>query len=140
MVYKTLRAVQETQSIDNKFRCFEVYGFDIMFDADFEPWVLEVNLSPACSERVPFLTKMLDDMAFDLMNWLERKILTSPMPEGEVFSDELKQKRQKYLRRKEFYETHVNLNSEEFYGENDIKHRWVHLPESIEEIKQYNVA
>lgn len=27
------------------------------------PWLLEVNLSPACSERTEWLTKMLDSMA-----------------------------------------------------------------------------
>ena len=60
-----------------------MYGFDIMFDEEMKPWVLEINLSPACSERTQFLTKMLDDMAFDLVNWVERKILTNVMPDGE---------------------------------------------------------
>ena len=64
------------------------------------PWVLEINLSPACNERTSFLTKMLDDMALDLLSWVERKILTNIMPEGDqVFcSNQLRQKRSQYLK------------------------------------------
>jgi hypothetical protein len=45
-----------------------MYGFDIILDEDFNPWLLEVNLSPACSERTPWLTGMLDSMATGLFD------------------------------------------------------------------------
>ena len=109
-----------------------------MFDSNMNPWVLEVTLSPACSEkRAPFLTKMLDDMAFDMVNWLERKILVSSMPEEHALSltKGLKKKRNQYIKQKEFYDTHTNLNCDEFYTENDLKNKWFRLPESIEEVK-----
>lgn len=34
------------------------------------PWLIEVNLSPACSERVEWLTKMLDESSFEMLNYL----------------------------------------------------------------------
>ena len=143
IIYRTLKGVQDTQLYDSKCRCFEVYGFDIMFDENMNPWVLEVNLSPACSEkRAPFLSKMLDDMAFDLVNWLERKILVSSMPEEYVpeLNKSLRIKRNQYFKQKDFFDSHINLNNQEFYKENDMTNKWVRLNESIEEVGQYNLA
>ena len=54
VVWATLKSIQETQ--EQKNNCFEVYGFDIVLDRELNPWVIEVNLSPACAERTPWLT------------------------------------------------------------------------------------
>jgi len=45
--------------IDHKNNCFELYGFDFVLDNKLKPWLIEVNLSPACSERTDWLTEML---------------------------------------------------------------------------------
>ena len=34
-------------SVENKKGCFQVYGFDMMIDADFNCWLIEVNMSPS---------------------------------------------------------------------------------------------
>jgi len=31
----------------HKTNCFELFGFDVLIDSDFKPWVIEVNLSPS---------------------------------------------------------------------------------------------
>ena len=45
-----------------------------MLDRKLNPFLLEVNLSPACAERTPWLVKMLDDMTQGLFCLLEQKM------------------------------------------------------------------
>lgn len=73
IVIKTIRSGQES-GIEHRNNCFEVYGFDFMLDRKLNPWLLEVNLSPACAERTDWLVDMLDRMASGLFDKLERKI------------------------------------------------------------------
>jgi tubulin monoglycylase TTLL3/8 len=46
-----------------------------MLDNKLNPWLLEVNLSPACAERTEWLIKMLDNATDHLFDILENKIL-----------------------------------------------------------------
>lgn len=32
------------------------------------------------------------------------------------------------------------LNSDQFYSQNDIKNKWIRIPESTNELKQYSLA
>lgn len=45
VVINTLESVQDT--FEYKRGCFELYGFDIMVDDEFNCWLIEVNSSPA---------------------------------------------------------------------------------------------
>lgn len=60
VVIKTIISVepyivhQQSMYTRNKNNCFELYGFDIMFDYKLKPWLLEVNVSPSFSSSSPF--------------------------------------------------------------------------------------
>ena len=60
IIIKTIKTGQEA-GIEHRNNCFEIYGFDFMLDKKLNPWLLEVNLSPACAERTDWLVNMLDN-------------------------------------------------------------------------------
>ena len=91
IIIKTIRSGQEA-GIEHRSNCFEVYGFDFMLDKHYNPWLLEVNLSPACAERTDFLISMLDRMADGLFDLLERRIYK--------VTDDFKGDLRAYLRKK----------------------------------------
>eukprot|EP00392_Amoebophrya_sp_AT5.2_P011961 g12051.t1 len=79
MIITTCKSVSSI--ITQRKCCFEVFGFDIMIDERLKPWLLEVNLSPACEARTPFLVEMLKQMGVTLLDVLLGKMgptLVSP--------------------------------------------------------------
>jgi hypothetical protein len=68
---------------------------------------------------------MLDDMAFDLIIWLERKLLLAQsVEEARTMSESLQKKRITYWKNRDSYETLMTLNNDQFYEENDIQYKW----------------
>ena len=49
----------------NDKHCFELYGFDILFDSDLKPWLIEVNAYPSMTASTKedhiLKTSLLDD-------------------------------------------------------------------------------
>ena len=117
-VHATLKGVQD--SMEQRPNTFEIYGFDLILDEQLQPWVIEVNLSPACSERADWITKMVDDMSLDLLTHLEGKILES---DGDA---------RKHVG--------LTLNKDAFYANNGLVHKWIRLEESVLEQRQTKVS
>lgn len=65
IILSCLQAVKS--SMVHRVGCFELYGFDLLIDEDLKPWLLEVNLSPACEARTPWLAAMLERMSMRLL-------------------------------------------------------------------------
>lgn len=63
------------ENLGHREKSFEVFGVDVLLDADCQPWVLEVNKSPACQERAQFLAQNLKSMAQGLVSWVEEGTL-----------------------------------------------------------------
>lgn len=69
VVVRSLQSVQKV--IINDVHCFELYGYDLLFDADLHPWLIEVNASPSLTantrEDYDLKFKMLSDL-LDIIN------------------------------------------------------------------------
>lgn len=115
---------------------FEVYGFDLILDESLRPWVIEVNLSPACNERTEWLTKMVDDMTLDLLTHVEQRILMQSDADGDAGDGKEKPKRAPNLPPP----LSLSLNKENFYSHNDLKHRWIRLDECVAEYKNTKIT
>ena len=76
----------------NDKHCFEMYGFDILIDNNFKPWLVEVNASPSLVSTTKVDTVLKKNIINDLLNllippnWLEEKSLyiTSTSKEKKV--------------------------------------------------------
>ena len=52
----------------SKINCFELFGFDVLIDDKLEPWLLEVNLTPALSCDSPLDQKIKANVVADLLS------------------------------------------------------------------------
>jgi len=66
IILHCLNAVRE--KMVQRSNSFELYGFDFLISEDLAPWLLEVNLSPACESRTPWMSTMLERMASQLVD------------------------------------------------------------------------
>jgi tubulin monoglycylase TTLL3/8 len=53
--------------IDEKKGSFQLYGFDIMMDKRFKPWLIEVNSNPALDYSTKITEKLVPEMLEDMI-------------------------------------------------------------------------
>jgi tubulin polyglutamylase TTLL5 len=64
IMIKTIICIQPFTSaavnmfIPHRGNCFELFGFDVLVDSNFKPWLLEVNLSPSMACDTPLDLKI----------------------------------------------------------------------------------
>ena len=51
-----------------RYNCFELFGFDVLVDSHLEPWLLEVNLTPALACDSPLDQKIKANVVADLLS------------------------------------------------------------------------
>uniref|UniRef100_A0A7S2WSR1 Tubulin--tyrosine ligase-like protein 9 n=2 Tax=Mucochytrium quahogii TaxID=96639 RepID=A0A7S2WSR1_9STRA len=66
MIVRSLLAVQQTIIQDK--HSYELYGYDVLFDDDFKPWLLEVNASPSITKSNEEDHKLKFDVLNDLVD------------------------------------------------------------------------
>ncbi|XP_043929800.1 tubulin polyglutamylase TTLL5 [Protopterus annectens] len=54
--------------VPHRGNCFELYGFDVLIDANWKPWLLEVNLSPSLACDSPLDLKVKASMISDMFS------------------------------------------------------------------------
>ena len=64
VIINTLESVQD--SFEYKRGCFEIYGFDIMIDEEFNCWLIEVNSSPAMDYSTAVTEKLVKQCLEDV--------------------------------------------------------------------------
>lgn len=69
IVIDSLLAVQKVMINDK--HCFELYGYDILIDTDYRPWLLEVNASPSLTANTVQDYEMKYGMLDDTMSIID---------------------------------------------------------------------
>ncbi len=63
IVINSLQCVQDT--IINRKNSFELFGYDIMLDEAGNPWLIEVNSSPAMDYSTPVTEELVKEVLSD---------------------------------------------------------------------------
>merc|ERR1719443_978002 len=57
--------------------CYEMYGFDVILDADLRPWLLEVNICPSLSSGSPMDKRIKTKLVADTLTLVGVSLLPS---------------------------------------------------------------
>lgn len=63
----TMNSVKEKLNPFNRKFCFEIFGYDFMFDADYNPYLIEVNTNPGLEISSPLISSLVPRMIDDAL-------------------------------------------------------------------------
>lgn len=66
---KSLQSVQRVMINDK--HCFELYGFDVLFDKNLKPWLIEINASPSLTASSPSDYELKFGLLEDMLHILD---------------------------------------------------------------------
>jgi tubulin polyglutamylase TTLL1 len=95
LIISSLKSVQSV--IFNDKHCFEMYGYDVLIDANLKPWLIEINASPSLSDTTvedKAMKKALINDVFNIVmpgDWLKTRanVGTDTCKEAKVGSFEV---------------------------------------------------
>ena len=54
--------------MEHRSNCFELFGFDVLIDENYQPWIMEINLSPSLNWDAPLDFKVKSKMIYETFN------------------------------------------------------------------------
>ena len=63
----SMKAVKKNININNRKGCFEIFGYDFMFDKDLNPYLIEINTNPGLEISSPLISKLVPRMIDDAL-------------------------------------------------------------------------
>ncbi|CAI2383344.1 unnamed protein product [Moneuplotes crassus] len=56
------------RNLEHRGTCFELFGFDVLIDSNYKPWVMEINLSPSLACDAPLDFKIKSKLIYETLN------------------------------------------------------------------------
>ena len=61
----SMKAAKKNININNRKGCFEIFGYDLMFDKDLNPYLIEINTNPGLEISSPLISKLVPRLIDD---------------------------------------------------------------------------
>ena len=65
IIILTMNSVRKKINPEGKKGCFEIFGYDFMFDIDLNPFLIEINTNPGLEISSPLISKLVPRMIDD---------------------------------------------------------------------------
>ena len=95
----SMKSVKDIINMNERKFCYEIFGYDFMFDCDLNPFLIEINTNPGLEISSPLISELvprmiddslrltIDDIFTTKYEWEDTKPYQSPFP-VKGYSDE----------------------------------------------------